>query len=159
MTLVSLPTAVPKMPLANGAKLMNNENPSPDTDVKGQQARERTTRSSDGRQEGVRTVSMGELNASIQPGGKRLSRSLLDPIHLTLSVELGRVEITFRDLQSVAQGAIIELDHMVGDPLDIRANGYLIARGEVVAVKDERYGIRITEVVRQPPAEEDDNNA
>ena len=97
----------------------------------------------------VRPVTMGELNTEDGTAGKRLPRSVLDPVTLTLSVELGRAELSFRELQNLAQGAIVELDHMVGDPLEIRANGHLIARGEVVAIKDERYGIRITEVVRQ----------
>lgn len=88
--------------------------------------------------------------------GSRLPRSLLDPITLSLSVELGRAELSFRELQSLSQGAIVELDHMVGDPLEIRANGHLIARGEVVAIKDERYGIRITEVVRQDSLNEEE---
>lgn len=73
----------------------------------------------------------------------------MDRIRVNVSVELGRTELAFRELQSVTQGAVVELDHLVGDPLDIRANGQLIARGEVVSIKDERYGIRITEVVRR----------
>lgn len=97
----------------------------------------------------VRPVTIGELKAEDDALGNRLPRSVLEPVTLTLSVELGRAELSFRELQNLAQGAIVELDHMVGDPLEIRANGHLIARGEVVAIKDERYGIRITEVVRQ----------
>ncbi|HYW76222.1 MAG TPA: FliM/FliN family flagellar motor switch protein [Gammaproteobacteria bacterium] len=100
-------------------------------------------------EEQVRPVTVGELKGQDDGPGKRLPRSVLDPVTLTLSVELGRAELSFRELQNLSQGAIVELDHMVGDPLEIRANGHLIARGEVVAIKDERYGIRITEVVRQ----------
>lgn len=130
---------------------MTDQRQGPDSDEKAR----RTPPNGNGKKEGVRPVSMGELATASNPQGERLPRSLLDPVHLTLSVELGRVDITFRDLQGVAQGAVVELDHMVGDPLDIRANGHLIARGEVVAVKDERYGIRITEVVRQSTADDD----
>lgn len=92
---------------------------------------------------------MGELEDSSTPNAGHLPRSLLDPITLQLSVELGRTHLSIREIQNLAQGAIVELDHMLGDPLDIRANGHLVARGEVVSVKDERYGIRITEIVRQ----------
>lgn len=92
---------------------------------------------------------MGEIGGDSAGAGGRMPRSLLDPITLNLSVELGRTDLTFREVQNLNQGAIVELDHMVGDPLDIRANGHLVARGEVVSIKDERYGIRITEIVRQ----------
>lgn len=85
----------------------------------------------------------------VADGSGRIASSLLDRIRVNLSVELGRAELAFRELQSVTQGAVVELDHLVGDPLDIRANGQLIARGEVVSIKDERYGIRVTEVVRR----------
>lgn len=74
---------------------------------------------------------------------------MLDPITLTLTVELGRTQLTFRELQAITQGSVVELDHLVGDPLEIRANGHLVARGEVVAIKQEHYGVRITEVVQQ----------
>jgi len=100
-------------------------------------------------QEDVRSVALGELGESDDGAGGRLPRSILDPITLHLSVELGRAELSFREIQNLSQGAIVELDHMLGDPLDIRANGHLVARGEVVSIKDERYGIRITEIVRQ----------
>jgi flagellar motor switch protein FliN/FliY len=103
----------------------------------------------------ITPVSVGELSPDGATGTQRLPRSLLDPVRLALSVELGRAELTFRELQSLAQGAVVELDHMVGDPLEVRVNGYLIARGEVVAVKSEQhYGIRITEVVRHDSAGE-----
>lgn len=99
---------------------------------------------------------MSEIEEGGAGGGVRMPRSVLDPITLQLSVELGRTGLSFRDIQNLSQGAIVELDHMVGDPLDIRANGHLIARGEVVSIKGERYGIRITEIVRQDSLHEVD---
>lgn len=100
------------------------------------------------RPEPVSPVSFGDLDESERRAGPGLPRSLLDPVMVNMSVELGRAELSFRELQNLTQGAIVDLDHMIGDPLEIRVNGHLIARGEVVSVKDERYGIRITEVVR-----------
>lgn len=98
----------------------------------------------------VQPVEIDKLGEKTQSGGgASLPRSLLDPITLTLTVELGRTQMSFRELQAITQGSVVELDHLVGDPLEIRANGHLVARGEVVAIKQEHYGVRITEVVQQ----------
>jgi len=67
-------------------------------------------------------------------------------IPVRLSVELGRTRITIKQLLELAQGSVIELDGLAGEPMDILINGYLIAQGEVVVVED-RYGIRITEII------------
>nr|WP_250460095.1 flagellar motor switch protein FliN [Microbulbifer sp. GX H0434] len=67
-------------------------------------------------------------------------------IPVKLSVELGRTRITIKQLLELAQGSVIELDGLAGEPMDILINGYLIAQGEVVVVED-KYGIRITEIV------------
>lgn len=71
-------------------------------------------------------------------------------IPVRLSVELGRTRITIKQLLDLAQGSVVELDGLAGEPMDILINGYLIAQGEVV-VLDDKYGIRITEIVT--PAE------
>jgi len=63
-----------------------------------------------------------------------------------LSVELGRTRLTIKELLELAQGSVVELDGLPGEPMDILINGYLIAQGEVVVVED-RYGIRISEIV------------
>ena len=67
-------------------------------------------------------------------------------IPVTLSVELGQTRLTIRDLLDLAQGSVVELDGLAGEPMSILVNGYLIAQGEVVVV-DDKYGIRITEIV------------
>ena len=54
--------------------------------------------------------------------------------------------LRFRELLDLAQGSVVELDGLAGEPMSILVNGYLIAQGEVVVV-DEKYGIRITEIV------------
>ncbi len=71
---------------------------------------------------------------------------LLAQIPLRLSVELGSVSRTMQDLLDLTQGAVIELDRPINEPVDILANGTVIARGEVVNAGD-RYGVRITEIV------------
>ena len=67
-------------------------------------------------------------------------------IPVTLSVELGSTRLSIRELLDLAKGSIVELDGLAGEPMDILVNGYLVAQGEVVVVED-KYGIRITEIV------------
>ncbi len=71
---------------------------------------------------------------------------LLENIDVALTVEVGNAEIKIRDLLRLNEGSVIELDRLAGDPLDILANGTMIAKGEVVMV-GERFGIRFTEIV------------
>lgn len=70
---------------------------------------------------------------------------LLD-VPLEISVELGRARRTIGDVLQLGPGAVIELDKMAGEPVDILANGKRVARGEVVVV-DEQFAVRLTEIV------------
>ncbi|MFT5788222.1 flagellar motor switch protein FliN [Shewanella sp. Choline-02u-19] len=65
------------------------------------------------------------------------------PVHVTL--ELASVEISLGELAKMGEGDVVALDRMVGEPLDIRVNGALLGRGEVVEVNG-RYGVRLLEV-------------
>jgi len=69
-------------------------------------------------------------------------------IPVTLTVEIGQTRVNIRELLQLAQGSIVELDRKAGEPLDLRVNGTLIARGEVVVV-NERFGIRLTDIISQ----------
>ncbi|HSP58482.1 MAG TPA: flagellar motor switch protein FliN [Halomonas sp.] len=80
------------------------------------------------------------------PGGASRDLEMVMDIPVKLSVELGRTRITIKQLLELAQGSVIELDGLAGEPMDILINGYLIAQGEVVVV-DDKYGIRITEII------------
>lgn len=71
--------------------------------------------------------------------------AILD-IPVTLSVEIGRTKINIRNLLQLNHGSVVELDRLAGEPLDVKVNGTLIAHGEVVVV-NERFGIRLTDVV------------
>ena len=70
---------------------------------------------------------------------------VLESIDVALTVEVGGAEIKIRELLRLGEGSVVELDRLAGDPLDILANGTMIAKGEVVMV-GERFGIRFTEV-------------
>jgi len=67
-------------------------------------------------------------------------------IPLTLKAELGRTSITVREVLKLKDGTVLELDKLVGEPMEITINSLLIARGEVVVV-NERFGIRVTDVI------------
>jgi flagellar motor switch protein FliN/FliY len=67
-------------------------------------------------------------------------------IPLQITVELGRTRLLVSDLLKLGQGSVIELSNLAGETLAILANDKLIAKGEVVVV-NEKYGIRITEIV------------
>ena len=71
---------------------------------------------------------------------------VLENIDVMLTVEVGRTEITIRDLLRLNEGSVVELDRLAGDPLDIMVNNTKIAKGEVVMV-GERFGIRFGEIV------------
>ena len=71
---------------------------------------------------------------------------VLENIDVMLTVEVGRTQITIRDLLRLNEGSIVELDRLAGDPLDILVNNTKIAKGEVVMV-GERFGIRFGEIV------------
>tara|TARA_B100000686_G_scaffold354094_1_gene462629 strand:+ start:71 stop:478 length:408 start_codon:yes stop_codon:yes gene_type:complete len=70
---------------------------------------------------------------------------LLQNIEVKMTVEVGRTEISIRDLLLLNEGSVVELDRMAGDPLDIFVNGTIIAKGEIVMV-GEKFGIRFTDV-------------
>jgi len=72
--------------------------------------------------------------------------SLIRDVPLGVTVELGRTVKQISEILDFGPGTVIELDKLVGEPLDILVNGKLIAKGEVVVV-DENYGVRITDIV------------
>jgi len=67
-------------------------------------------------------------------------------IPVQLTVELGRTKLPIKNLLQLAQGSVVELEGMAGEPMDVLVNGCLIAQGEVVVV-NEKFGIRLTDVI------------
>jgi flagellar motor switch protein FliN/FliY len=74
------------------------------------------------------------------------SMELVYDIPLQVAVELGKTHKEISEILEFGMGTIIVLDKLAGDPVEVLANGKLIARGEVVVI-DENYGVRITEIV------------
>ena len=85
----------------------------------------------------------------LSPEGAGTAAGRLDmimDIPVQLTVELGRTKIAIRNLLQLAQGSVIELDRLAGEPMDVLVNGCLIAQGEVVVV-NEKFGIRLTDII------------
>lgn len=83
------------------------------------------------------------------PGGSSATQNDLDmilDIPVQLTVELGRTKMPIKNLLQLAQGSVVELAGMAGEPLDVMINGFLIAQGEVVVVND-KLGIRLTDII------------
>ena len=78
------------------------------------------------------------------PAGNDINMILDIPVQLT--VELGRTRIPIKNILQLAQGSVVELDALAGEPMDVLVNGLLIAQGEVVVVND-KFGIRLTDIV------------
>ncbi|MBP7484363.1 MAG: flagellar motor switch protein FliN [Aquabacterium sp.] len=87
-------------------------------------------------------ANFGPSNAS--GAGNDINMILDIPVQLT--VELGRTRIPIKNILQLAQGSVVELDAMAGEPMDVLVNGFLIAQGEVVVVND-KFGIRLTDIV------------
>ncbi|MER3495449.1 MAG: flagellar motor switch protein FliN, partial [Armatimonadota bacterium] len=79
------------------------------------------------------------------PGEPRKLDILLD-VPLEISVELGRVKMTVREIVDLGTGSIVEVDRSAGEPVDVMVNGRRVARGEVVVIEDN-FGVRITEIL------------
>ena len=102
----------------------------------------------------VGTEEAGEAGWAGEGGGVAAGMDEAGPINIDLImdlplqvvVELGRTKMLINDLLQIGQGSVIELNKQVGEPLDILVNGKLVARGEVVVVRD-KFGIRITDVI------------
>ena len=102
-------------------------------------------------------VQAGATGAGVfQPLSKAAPSSTHNDIEMILdipvkmTVELGRTKIAIRNLLQLAQGSVVELDGLAGEPMDVLVNGCLIAQGEVVVVND-KFGIRLTDIIT--PAE------
>ncbi|MBU2925291.1 flagellar motor switch protein FliN [Colwellia sp. 4_MG-2023] len=98
----------------------------------------------------AKKVELEELTEDERPitgEEKRKLDTILD-IPVTISMEVGRSNLSIRNLLQLNQGSVVELDRVAGEALDVLVNGTLIAHGEVVVVND-KFGIRLTDVISQ----------
>jgi flagellar motor switch protein FliN/FliY len=106
-----------------------------------------TTSSGDGAMPAAfANFSSGGNGGSNPVGGTGNDLNMILDIPVQLTVELGRTRIPIKNILQLAQGSIVELENLAGEPMDVLVNGYLIAQGEVVVV-NEKFGIRLTDIV------------
>ena len=95
--------------------------------------------------ESVAAAQFTEFSPSL-PGAAGNDINMILDIPVQLTVELGRTRIPIKNILQLAQGSVVELETLAGEPMDVLVNGYLIAQGEVVVVND-KFGIRLTDIV------------
>lgn len=97
-----------------------------------------------------RSLGSSPLRDDKMDSGRNLDSILRIPV--TIQVVLGSATMPVSNLMKLGRGAIVPLDHRVGEPVDVVVNGRVIARGEVVVVEDDnsRFGISLTEIVGPP---------
>ncbi len=91
----------------------------------------------------VSEIAFPRLRSSV---GTPIASNMFNNIPINVSVELGRAKISLKEVFELTEGAIVELERFVGEPLDLVVNGQTIAHGEVVAV-DNHYGFRVTSII------------
>ena len=96
------------------------------------------------KKEGEDDEGEGGFNDPLSKGD--IDINFLFDVQLSIIVEVGRTQMLISDLLELEEQSIIELDSMVGQPLDIRANDLLVARGEVIVV-NEKFAVRITDII------------
>ena len=94
------------------------------------------------------SVPLDELNAADLSQEQLQTLEGIMDIPVTIAMEVGRANISIRNLLQLNQGSVVELDRIAGEPLDVMINGTLLAHGEVVVVND-KFGIRLTDVISQ----------
>lgn len=92
----------------------------------------------------VRPAGFGSVKN--ENNGQIANMDMILDIPLTVSVELGRMKMMVKDLLQLSQGAVVELEKLAGEPMEILVNGRLIARGEAVVVND-KFGVKLTDIV------------
>ena len=96
------------------------------------------------KKEGEDDEGEGDSNDPLSKGD--IDINFLFDVQLSIIVEVGRTQMLISDLLELDEQSIVELDSMVGQPLDIRANDLLVARGEVIVV-NEKFAVRITDII------------
>ena len=92
---------------------------------------------------------MNEANIPEQDQIQATNLSHLTRVPVEVTVELGRAERSIKDILELGAGSLIELESVVGEPVDLLVNGQFFAKGEVIAIEEETYGIKITNIISE----------
>ena len=90
-----------------------------------------------------------KLNANENNTNQRQNIDLLSELSINISVEVGTTIMKIKDVLNSTIGTVIELNKTSGEPVDILANGKLIARGEIVVINEDQFGVKIIEFVNK----------
>ena len=96
--------------------------------------------------EGAEPFDFAEFGEPESGGGRGFSLGTLDDVELDLHIELGRAELLIDEVLLLREGAVVPLDKLAGDPVDILVNGRLLARGEVLVLNDN-FCVRVAEII------------
>jgi len=99
-----------------------------------------------GSEEEFQQVEAKQLSETPRVDSGDVKLDVILDIPVTVSMEIGRTQVSIRNLLQLNQGSVIELDRLAGEPMDVLVNGTLVAHGEVVVV-NEKFGIRLTDVI------------
>ncbi|WP_066067217.1 flagellar motor switch protein FliN [Neobacillus soli] len=101
----------------------------------------------------IQTVQFAQLSEGIKTSGAGKELNSIDDVNLQLIVELGKTNMRVRDILKIKPGVIISVDKLAGEHVDVVINGSSVAEAEVVVV-DEKFAIRITDIVSKQEREE-----
>jgi flagellar motor switch protein FliN len=93
----------------------------------------------------VKPVEFGKFDRTESTGQPKNIEILMD-VKLPVAIELGRTEMSIRDILGLSAGSVVELNKLAGEPVDLLVNNKTVARGEVVVV-DENFGLRVTSLI------------
>lgn len=96
--------------------------------------------------ETIRNEASAEGVTMLRPGVNLSSLAAMLDVPLKITVELGRAELPLAEVLALKPGSVVELDRFPGEPLDLYANGRLVARGEIIVLNDI-FGFRITDIL------------
>ena len=99
-----------------------------------------------GSEEEFQQVEAKQLSETPRVDSGDVKLDVILDIPVTVSMEIGRTQVSIRNLLQLNQGSVVELDRLAGEPMDVLVNGTLVAHGEVVVV-NEKFGIRLTDVI------------
>ncbi len=99
------------------------------------------------------SVSFPDLTAAASSAASR-GMDLLSDVNVDVTIELGRTHMLVEDVLRLAEGAVVELDKLAGDPVDIYVNQRLVARGEVLVLNDN-FCIRVNDILDADLVEQD----
>lgn len=106
----------------------------------------------------VHPIALGQLQGTRQTPAGAIALGALKEIEMRVSVELGSVTLPLRAVLELGPGSILELDRLIGEPVDILVNHHRFGRGEVVAIGDT-FGVRITEILSPPDDRQEQTTA